>query len=156
VHLKTILAMLLLALTAAGVPRVPDAAPGSRASGPLTLTTGSRPTMVAAGGAITFTITVANASASPVAEVTLCDLLPPSVGAVVHPDGTHLFDARSCRTLAEIPAQATVTVRLAVRIARHAKAGTSHNTAMAIWPGGRMRARAAFRIASSRPLCPLG
>lgn len=154
-HLKTIIAMILLAF-GAGAPRTQDVPAGSRASGPLTLTTSSTPSAVARGGTIAFAITVANVSASPVAEVTLCDVLPPSVAAVVQAGGTRLFDDRACRTLAEVPAEASVTVRLVVRIARRARLGAARNAATAFWAGTRLTARAGFRIGSARPLCPFG
>lgn len=155
-HLKTIIAVVLLALAAGGTPRTRSASSGSRPGAPLTLSTVAAPAEVARGGAIAFTTTIADESSTPVAEVTLCDLIPSAAAAVIHAGGTHLFDNRACRTLPEVPAETSVSVRIVVRIGRRARLGVTRSTATALWAGTRLTAHATFQIGLARPLCPFG
>jgi uncharacterized repeat protein (TIGR01451 family) len=156
VHLKMIIAALLLAFVVHSADGRGRSVPAAAVNGPLRLSTTTTPSTVAQGGALSFTTRIANMSPLPVAEVTLCDVLPGQVAALLDRGGTRLFDNRACRTFPEVPASASVTVRLVVRISRHARLGLARNTATVVWLAGRLSAHAGFRIGRSRPLCQFG
>lgn len=122
----------------------------------LSIRTSASRRTVMPGGTIAFAINVTNDSETAVKEVTICDQLPVSVARVLAAGGLRLFAGTACRTLESVAAHTTVIVRLAVMIARHARAGTARNTALVIWEDHRASASATYRITAAPPRCPTG
>jgi uncharacterized repeat protein (TIGR01451 family) len=165
-HTRILVLVLTLALAVGGGLGVADskqtgphpplvAARNAQASGLSIRTSASRRT-VTRGGTIAFAITVTNHSEAAVREVTICDQLPASVARVLAAGGLRLFAGTACRTLASVAAQSSVTVWLLVMIARHARGGTAHNTALVIWEDHRATASASYRIAPPARRCRAG
>lgn len=101
------------------------------------------------GATIAFAIKVTNHGHTAVPQVTICDQLSLTVSQVIRPDGVGLFDGTACRTVRSVPAGASVTLRLLVRIGRHARLGCARNTARVIWSDHRVSTSVTYRVTPS-------
>jgi uncharacterized repeat protein (TIGR01451 family) len=150
-HARIAVLTLLLALTAAS-PASAETQPPQPTSH-LTISTTSSHRTIALGAAIAFTITIANTSAAPAVEVTVCDQLPASITRVLRTGGLRLYAGTACRTFNVLQPNTTLTIRVIGRIGRHARAGVARNRALAIWSGRLISATSRYRIVAMTGAC---